>query len=98
MLGIRQWVLGITNFEFSPDNYRGQNKLLAIKYLLDMRRLVWVAMGIALISMVFANCKKEDPTYSVQVTATEGGTVEGQNGEYKEGEKVVFKAIPVCSS
>ncbi len=59
-----------------------------------MRRLVWAAMGVALISMVFANCKKEDPTYSVQVTATEGGTVEGQNGEYKEGETVVFTAIP----
>ena len=59
-----------------------------------MRRLVWAAMGVALISMVFANCKKEDPTYSVQVTATEGGTVEGQNGEYKEGETVEFKAIP----
>ena len=51
-------------------------------------------MGIALISMVFANCKKEDPTYSVQVTAAEGGTVEGQNGEYKEGETVVFTAVP----
>ena len=56
--------------------------------------MFWAAMGVALISMVFANCKKEDPTYSVQVTATEGGTVEGQNGEYKEGETVVFKAIP----
>ena len=51
-------------------------------------------MGVALILMVFAGCKKEDPTYSVQVTATEGGTVEGQNGEYKEGETVVFTAIP----
>lgn len=60
-----------------------------------MRKLFWATIGVALISMVFANCKKEDPTYSVQVTATEGGTVEGQNGEYKEGEKVVFKAIPV---
>ena len=60
-----------------------------------MRRLFWAAMGVALISMMFANCKKEeDPTYLVQVTATEGGTVEGQNGEYKEGETVVFKAIP----
>ena len=58
-----------------------------------MRRLFWAAMGVALISMVFANCKK-DPTYLVQVTAAEGGTVEGQNGEYKEGEKVVFTAIP----
>ncbi|MBP5666701.1 MAG: hypothetical protein J6X32_00980 [Salinivirgaceae bacterium] len=59
-----------------------------------MRRLVWAAMGVALISMVFAGCKKEEPTYTVQVTATEGGTVEGQNGEYKEGETVEFKAIP----
>lgn len=58
-----------------------------------MRRLFWAAMGVALISMVFAGCKK-DPTYSVQVTSTEGGTVEGQNGEYKEGETVVFTAIP----
>ena len=59
-----------------------------------MRRLFWAAMGVALISMVFANCKKEDPTYLVQVTSTEGGTVEGQNGEYKEGETVVFTAVP----
>ncbi len=59
-----------------------------------MRRLFWAAMGIALISMVFANCKEEEPTYTVQVTATEGGTVEGQNGEYKEGETVVFTAVP----
>ena len=59
-----------------------------------MRRLFWAAMGITLISMVFANCKKEDPTYSVQVTAAEGGTIEGQSGEYKEGETVEFKAVP----
>ena len=59
-----------------------------------MRRLFWAAIGIALISMVFAGCKEEEPTYTVQVTATEGGTVEGQNGEYKEGETVEFKAIP----
>ncbi|MBR2195929.1 MAG: hypothetical protein IJ911_09980 [Salinivirgaceae bacterium] len=59
-----------------------------------MRRLVWAAMGVALISIVFAGCKEEEPTYTVQVTATEGGTVEGQNGEYKEGETVEFKAIP----
>ena len=59
-----------------------------------MKRLFWAAIGVVLISMVFANCKKEDPTYSVQVTAAQGGTVEGQNGEYKEGETVVFKAIP----
>ena len=59
-----------------------------------MRRLFWAAMGVALISMMFANCKKDEPTYMVQVTAAEGGTVEGQNGEYKEGEEVVFTAIP----
>ncbi len=61
-----------------------------------MRRLVWAAIGVALISMVFAGCKEEEPTYTVQVTATEGGTVEGQNGEYKEGETVEFKAIPAA--
>ena len=59
-----------------------------------MRRLFWAAMGVALISMVFAGCKKEDHTYSVQITSTEGGTVEGQNGKYEEGETIVFKAIP----
>lgn len=60
-----------------------------------MRRLVWAAMGVALIAMVVASCKKEDvPTHLVQVTAAEGGTVEGQNGEYKEGETVVFTAVP----
>ncbi len=48
----------------------------------------------ALLTTVFAGCKKDEPTYMVQVTATEGGTVEGQNGEYKEGETVVFTAIP----
>ena len=61
-----------------------------------MRRLFWAAMGVALIAMVFAGCKEEEPTYTVQVTATEGGTVEGQNGEYKEGETVVFTAIPAA--
>ncbi|MBO7477990.1 MAG: hypothetical protein J6U04_08670 [Salinivirgaceae bacterium] len=49
----------------------------------------------ALLVTVFAGCKKDEPTYTVQVTATEGGTVEGKNGEYKDGEKVVFKAVPV---
>jgi hypothetical protein len=53
-------------------------------------------MGVALISMVFAGCKKDEPTYMVQVTAAEGGTVEGQNGEYKEGETVVFTAVPAA--
>ena len=64
-----------------------------------MRRLVWAAMGVALISMVFAGCEKEEEkekTYMVQVTAAEGGTVEGQNGEYKYGETVVFTAVPVA--
>ncbi len=60
-----------------------------------MRKLLWATFGVALISMVFAGCKKEEePTYMVQATATEGGTVEGQNGEYKEGETVVFTAVP----
>ena len=58
-----------------------------------MRKLLWATFGVALISMVFAGCKNE-PTHTVQVTATEGGTVEGRNGEYKEGETVVFTAIP----
>ena len=48
----------------------------------------------ALLVTVFAGCKEEEPTYMVQVTATENGTVEGQNGEYKEGETVVFTAKP----
>ena len=58
-----------------------------------MKRLFWAAMGVALISMVFAGCEKE-PTYSVRVTAAPDGTVEGKNGEYKEGETVVFTAVP----
>ena len=48
----------------------------------------------ALLATVFAGCKEDEPTYMVQVTATEGGTIEGQNGEYKEGETVVFTAVP----
>ncbi len=62
--------------------------------------MLWAAMCIALISMVFANCKKDENeekevrTYLVQVAAAEGGTVKGQSGEYKDGEKVVFTAIP----
>ena len=60
-----------------------------------MRKLLWATFGVVLISMVFAGCKKEEePTYMVQATATEGGTVEGQSGEYKEGETVVFTAVP----
>ena len=46
---------------------------------------------------MFVGCKKDDekePTYMVQVTAAEGGTVEGQNGEYKYGDVIVFTAIP----
>ena len=49
---------------------------------------------LATAATMFVACKKDDPTYSVQVTAAQGGTIEGQNGEYKEGETVVFKAIP----
>ena len=48
----------------------------------------------ALLATVFVGCKEDEPTYMVQVTATEGGTVEGQDGEYKEGETVVFTAVP----
>lgn len=59
-----------------------------------MRRAFWAAVGVALISMLFVNCKK-DPTHLVQVISTEGGTVEGHNGEYKEGETIVFTAVPV---
>ena len=55
------------------------------KLILTMALLVAVAT-------IFVAC--EEPTYNVQVTAAEGGTVEGKNGEYKEGEMVVFKAIP----
>ena len=49
---------------------------------------------VALFAAVFAGCKEDEPTYMVQVTATEGGTIEGQNAEYKEGETVVFTAKP----
>lgn len=59
-----------------------------------MRKLLWATFGVVLISMVFAGCKKDEPTYMVKITATEGGTVEGQSGEYKEGENVVFTAVP----
>lgn len=58
-----------------------------------MRKLLWATFCVALISMVFAGCEKE-PTYTVKVTATKGGTVEWQNREYKEGETVVVTAIP----
>ena len=43
----------------------------------------------ALLATVFVGCK-----YKVQVTATEGGTVKGQNGKYKKGDTVVFRAVP----
>lgn len=61
-----------------------------------MRKLFRAAIGVALISIVFAGCKKEEEAtkYMVQVTATEGGSVEGRNGEYEKGEAAVFKAIP----
>ncbi len=52
---------------------------------------------LATAATIFVGCKKDDekdPTYLVQVAATEGGSIEGQNGEYKEGETVVFTAVP----
>lgn len=48
---------------------------------------------LAMLATSFVACDKEE-TYLVQVTAAEGGTVEGQNGEYKEGEKLTFTATP----
>ena len=56
-------------------------------------RLLKTLALFALLATVFAGCKKE-PTYTVRVSATEGGTVEGQNGEYEEGDTIVFRAIP----
>ncbi|MBO7432272.1 MAG: hypothetical protein J6U13_00820 [Salinivirgaceae bacterium] len=58
------------------------------------KKLILTITLLAAAATIFVACKKDDPTYSVQVTAAQGGTVEGQNGEYKEGETVVFKAIP----
>ena len=58
------------------------------------KKLILTMTLLAAVATIFVACKKDDPTYSVQVTAAQGGTVEGQNGEYKEGETVVFKAIP----
>ena len=43
------------------------------------------------LTMVFVAC---EPKYRVQVRANEGGTIDGQSGEYAEGEIVVFKAVP----
>lgn len=49
----------------------------------------------AVAATTFVACNiEEEPKYLVQVSATEGGTVEGQNGEYKTGWKIAFKAIP----
>ncbi|MBR5166619.1 MAG: hypothetical protein IKW86_00960 [Salinivirgaceae bacterium] len=58
------------------------------------KKLILTMTLLAAVATIFVACKKDDPTYSVQVTAAQGGTVEGQSGEYKEGETVVFKAIP----
>ena len=58
------------------------------------KKLILTMTLLAAVATIFVACKKDDPTYSVQVTAAQGGTVEGQNGEYKEGETVVFTAIP----
>ncbi len=41
-------------------------------------------------------CRKDEdaPKYNVKVEAAEGGSVDGQCGEYYEGEMLEFKAIP----
>lgn len=58
------------------------------------KKLILTMTLLAAVATIFVACKKDAPTYSVQVTAAQGGTVEGQNGEYNEGETVVFKAVP----
>ncbi|MBR5959240.1 MAG: hypothetical protein IKZ99_12825 [Salinivirgaceae bacterium] len=58
------------------------------------KKLILTMTLLAAVATIFVACKKDDPTYSVQVTAAQGGTIEGQSGEYKEGETIVFKAIP----
>ncbi len=45
------------------------------------------------LAVAFSACEKE-PTYMIKISATEGGTIEGRNGEYKEHEWVEFRAIP----
>ena len=62
-----------------------------------MRKILWATISVALISIVFEGCKEKEesiPKYNVQFVATEGGTIEGESGEYEEGEWLSFNAIP----
>lgn len=66
---------------------------------MTMKLCVAAVMGFALLPLVLVSCKeeKEEPTppkYHIQAIATEGGTVEGQSGEYEIGEALMFTAIP----
>jgi len=47
-----------------------------------------------LVCLTACNKDEDTPKYNVKVEATEGGSVEGQSGEYYEGETLEFKAIP----
>lgn len=61
-----------------------------------MKNFVLTIIGFALLSILFVGCKKDEPTpkFMIQAIATEGGTIDGQSGEYEKDEYVVFKAIP----
>lgn len=60
-----------------------------------MKRILWFTFGIVMVSSLFVACEGEkEHTYMVQVSATEGGTVDGLNGKYKESERVEFRAVP----
>lgn len=60
-----------------------------------MKRILLLTFGLVMFSSLFVACEFEkEPTYMVQVSATEGGTIEGQNGKYKESEWVEFRAVP----
>lgn len=58
-----------------------------------MKRILWLTFGLVMFLSLFVACENEE-TYMVQVSATEGGIIEGPNGKYKECEWVEFKAIP----
>ncbi len=54
-----------------------------------------LSFALSILVCITACNKDEDaPKYNVKVEATEGGSVEGQCGEYYEGETLEFKAIP----
>ena len=56
-----------------------------------MRRLVWAAMGVALISMVFAGCNN---TAQLIIMAGENGSVDTTaNGQYSTGSIITITAI-----